>query len=1501
MDKKKVIGIVVFIVLGLVIFTFANPAPSTLDPVDEPGQEDKQPDKDKQPEEGKEDEKDDSETVGNIEDDEEKDESVVDYYQLALEAVIKAEGSLVQDDIDAAKDLINNVNEDLKEDLVNRVENVQNVVDYNKLLTELENKTNSSTNKDELNSARDYNTTNELANKLASLNDDANKTNLLNRYNVLLPKLNDTTAPVVSGVLNDSYVNSLVSLTISDDASFIATLNDENYITGTEITEDGVYKLVAVDSSFNETVITFTIDTTAPVFTGIQNGHQYKEVTLGLTEKNIAEVVIYNRDLDKYYDFEEGMVLTDEGTYTAYAKDKAGNLSGAREDGIIYFAIDNTNPEVIDITQVYEEKEDGRIKVTIKTSEEIFGDLLGSSKWRKVEGKNEYFNYYYSTKEVTINFFDKAGNEGTYTFVVDKTAPTAEITMSNNNGNTSTNKDVTVTLNASEDILDIEGWTKVDSKTFTKVFSENGKYSVEITDLVGNKSTINFEVKRIDKVAPVITIEGESNYNIEVNTSYAEKGYSAYDVLDKDLTSRVVVTYQFLPLGSSNWEEVGSVDTSKLGTYEITYFVTDKAGNPAETTRIVNIIDSSKPEITVKDISVGNFEEKIFSSVSFKLKDSHLVSKVYLNGVEKKITPNSVSDFNYITVGKYGAVYGENELVIYDAYGNEAKYTFTLDNIAPELPYLTNNKITNESLNLKVVDDNFDYILITNNDTGYTWKEKRSWTGFSLEGNFTFIAYDKAGNSSQAYTVTIDTTPAGRVYSTLDFDGTGIVPEIDGTRKTYYVKNGSSFVFRIQFTEQLSENPILNVDNKQVELELVDKYVTEEGKYIYQGKVEINTDDNFKDGVLILILSNVKDLAGNETTSIEILDQTVTSNDRTAFVDNTAPEITIAGTEGLNKNEYRIESGTPITLEDMLAIASDASFAEDIKIEPKRVNFLAPGSVLEDNIYNYDYKTNGFDTRKVGRYDIYYQVTDKAGNISEEKLMMLVMTDTTAPVVTINGKTDTYVEFGSEYKELGATMTDNVDETITDLKPTKINLYDLNGKFIKDVTKTGVNANVEGKYLLYYDYVDGAGNSSKTDNGYTPYQAKRWVIVQDTKAPEITGVASNTTYFGSIDYNMSDDNGIKYIYYDFSHNYQSCEELINAYNNKVGGVGREDVKGLVNYAGNYPIPAGYAFKGVSYCAVDNGYYENKTFMNNISVYADTSADTVLKAVSENNGTIVLPKDQVITLNSDLVINANTTIVGNGATLVGKVIISGDNVVLKNIKLTDNLVVTGANAVLDGVTMLNVNSAGTGKGNGYQVIKVNTNGNFTMKNSIIDNTYSNGSFYNAINISAEGKVEIEDNKFINIENVYNIIEFSQSTPIASGTIIKGNEFIGKSKNNVISMFLFEDENVITIEDNYFEFSGNALRISNYSNAKNVVINVNGNKYNDTLDGEYAGFMFFQEVKNESFAGITINVTHLIGPDGVKITSETTGKYLFNYYYSDHQSLTKEDYATINFLD
>ena len=1097
MDKKKIIGIVVFIILGLVIFTFANPAPSTLDPVDEPGQEDKQPDKDEQQEEDKESEQEeeDSETVGNIQD-EEQDESVVDYYQLALEAIIKAEGSLVQDDIDAAKDLINNVNEDLKEDLVNRVENVQNIVDYNKLLTELENKVNSSTNKDELNSARDYNTTNELANKLASLNDDANKTNLLNRYNVLLPKLNDTTAPVVSGVLNDSYVNDLVSLTISDDANFIATLNGENYITGTEIKEDGVYTLVVVDSSFNETVVTFTIDTTASTvdFDKLENGYT-NNGNITIKDNNEFNIVIK---------------VNGEEKHSIQSIEKADGTHYRRND----------------------------------------------ISWL---GDGEY--------EVIVT--DKAGNVTTKTFTIDKTAPTITLDKSVNELNFTNNGNVTIEDENSFDVvvkINGEEKHKYSGESFKRAdlsWLGDGEYEIIVTDKAGNTTTISFI---LDKTAPTIDFDKLEN-GYTNNGNITVKDNNEFNIVIKVNGEE---KHSIQSIEKADGTHYRRNDISWLGDGEYEVIVTDKAGN-----------------VTTKTFAIDKTAPKTSAA------------NILING-----------DSN-------------NDKVFYGTYGDKI-YTYVRFN--EELKQIPTFKLINNGKEYVIAEKD---ITIRKNDKGEyqysAYVELTEELGMT-DGEITMFVSnieDKAGNKiaditkpTNGHIVYLDTNPAGRVYSTLDFDGTGIVPEIDGTRKTYYIKNGSSFVFRIHFTEQLLENPILNVGDKQVELELVDKYVTEEGKYIYQGTVEINAEDKFKDGILVLILSNVKDLAGNETTGIEVLDQTVTSNDRTAFVDNTAPKISslsitggtrnkddntyyanaedyvyvyavfneklnvvptlkiegkeyimdslhenngtyryysrevkaenleeglvnfevygykdiagnegkklenkditlssqskvivdtiapiisISGTEGLNKNEYRIESGTQISLEDMLAIANDASFGGEIKIEPKRVDFLAPGSVIEDNIYNYDYKANCFDTRKVGRYNIYYQATDKAGNVSEEKLMMLVMTDTTAPVVTINVKTDIYVEFGSKYNELGATMTDNVDETITDLRPTTIVLYDLNGNHIKDVTTTGVDTNVEGRYLLYYDYVDGAGNSSQTDNGYTPYSAKRWVIVENTK------------------------------------------------------------------------------------------------------------------------------------------------------------------------------------------------------------------------------------------------------------------------------------------------------------------------------------------------------------------------------------------------------------------
>lgn len=403
MNKKKIIIVVViFLLLGTMVYSFAS-SPRDLEegqnndtpPTEQPGGS----------QSGDEDETDDITipVVGGND----SNGPTIDYLALAQQAVLKAETSLTQSDVDAAKDAIEDVVDGNTEELVDRITTVQNIIDFETLLTNLENKTNATTTKVELDDVRNSEETtattttlNELVQDLTNVQINVEKiTNLTIRYSNVLNKLNDISIPSIVGVTDGEYTKGPVILTVTDNSSFTATLSKDgaeaiNYINGTEIKEDGNYVLTVIDSSFNDIVVKFTIET--------------------------------------------------------------------------------VKPEVIDITQVYEDKEDGRIKVTIKTSEEIFGDLLGNSEWRKVNDKNEYYNYYYNTQEVTISFQDKAGNEGSYTFKVDKTKPTVQVTMSNNNGHTSTNEDVTVTLVASEDILDIDGWTKIDSKTFTNYLQVMG-------------------------------------------------------------------------------------------------------------------------------------------------------------------------------------------------------------------------------------------------------------------------------------------------------------------------------------------------------------------------------------------------------------------------------------------------------------------------------------------------------------------------------------------------------------------------------------------------------------------------------------------------------------------------------------------------------------------------------------------------------------------------------------------------------------------------------------------------------------------------------------------------------------------------------------------------------------------------------------------------------------------------------------------------------------------
>jgi hypothetical protein len=75
---------------------------------------------------------------------------------------------------------------------------------------------------------------------------------------------------------------------------------------------------------------------------------------------------------------------------------------------------------------------------------------------------------------------------------------------------------------------------------------------------------------------PTLVLTGMSSLSLAVGTGYNELGYRAYDVEDGDITASVTVN--------------GSVDTERVGSYEITYSIVDSDSNRTSVTRMVEVI-----------------------------------------------------------------------------------------------------------------------------------------------------------------------------------------------------------------------------------------------------------------------------------------------------------------------------------------------------------------------------------------------------------------------------------------------------------------------------------------------------------------------------------------------------------------------------------------------------------------------------------------------------------------------------------------------------------------------------------------------------------------------------------------------------------------------------------------------------------------------------------------------------------------------------------------------
>ena len=179
--------------------------------------------------------------------------------------------------------------------------------------------------------------------------------------------------------------------------------------------------------------------------------------------------------------------------------------------------------------------------------------------------------------------------------------------------------------------------------------------------LVANDITI------VKAEAPIITLLGEAAMSLELGSTYTDPGATATDNIDGDITSSIVA--------------VNLVDVNTVGTYTVTYNVSDAAGNAAsQVSRTVTIT----PDVTIPVITLLDDVE-----VSIELGSTYIdAGATAIDNIDGDITSaivvaNSV-DIN--TVGTYTVTYNVN-----DAAGNAATQVIRTVNITPDvtIPVIT--------------------------------------------------------------------------------------------------------------------------------------------------------------------------------------------------------------------------------------------------------------------------------------------------------------------------------------------------------------------------------------------------------------------------------------------------------------------------------------------------------------------------------------------------------------------------------------------------------------------------------------------------------------------------------------------------------------------------------------------------------------------------------------------------------------------------------------------
>jgi formylglycine-generating enzyme required for sulfatase activity len=590
-----------------------------------------------------------------------------------------------------------------------------------------------------------------------------------------------------------------------------------------------------------------------------------------------------------------------------------------------------------------------------------------------------------------------------------------------------------------------------------------------------------------DIIPPITTLLGDAIVTVECGDTYSDAGSTATDSCDGDLTTGVVVGGDV-------------VNANTVGTYVITYNVSDSASNAAlQVTRTVNVVDTTVPVITVIGASILSIAKgAVYTDAGATATDAcdgDLTSGIMVGG--------DTVDTN--TVGTYTITYNFS-----DTATNAAVEVTRTVYVVEEMTILLPGDIPLELVKIpagtfmmgrypseqdSVADEDPQHEVTIGHGfyigkyevTQEQWLTLMgSWpntTPSSIYGvGNSYPAYYMSWNDTQNFIAALNThimnTAQGSFTVRLPSEAEWEYACRAGTTTRFYWSDDPSYTLIGNYAWYAGNNTPSG--NKSVGMKLPNAF----GLHDMSGNVFEWCEDDYHSSYIgapsnasawvdvprvsarVIRGGGWQNLAGTSRAARRFFAETDYSGDaygfRVVVIDICAPDLNPPVITLLGDVSVTVSCGDSYT--DAGATATDIC-SGDLTVSIATVNPV--------------------NTAVPGTYTITYNVSDAVSNAATEVTRTVNVVDTTAPVITLSGSTPVTVECGDSYTDAGATATDICSGDLT----TSID------------TVNPVNTAVPGTYTITYNVSDAAANNA--------VEVTRTVTVADTTAPAITLLGDN--------------------------------------------------------------------------------------------------------------------------------------------------------------------------------------------------------------------------------------------------------------------------------------------------------------------------------------------------------------------------------------------------------